>query len=375
MSTPSASPLVSRRQFIGGISAAAALALLPRRVKAAESPAGKKLGVVLVGLGNYSEYHLGPALKVTPRLRLTGVVTGDPAKGKRWAREYKFSEKNVWTYDTMERIAGNPDVDLIYIVTPNGLHAQHAIAAAKTGKHVICEKPMANTAAEADAIVAACAAARVQLFLGYRLHFDPVHREFARIGKEETFGPFLTMSGANGFRMGDDSDNWRLNPKLSGGGPLMDMGVYVIQAACMAKAEQAPVAIAATFGPVHRPALFARVEESVRWTMFFGDGAKADCQATYAETASSFRAEGAKGWAQLEFPAFYYDSPKLTLSHGPAVYAPVNQQALQFEGIASTLLEGAPNLVPGSMGRRDMAVVDAIYTSARAGGARVEVKA
>jgi glucose-fructose oxidoreductase len=368
--------LLSRREFLGHVAVLGGLMLLPRWARAADqalSPT-RKLGVVLVGLGNYSANQLAPALRLTPRCRLAGVVTGDAAKGRRWAREYGFPEKNIWNYDTMDQIAGHPDVDLIYIVTPNGLHAQHAIAAAKTGKHVICEKPMANTVAECDAIIAACQAAGVQLFLGYRLHFEAHHVEFARYGRENTFGSFTKMNGANGFQVDDDMKNWRLNPKLSGGGPLMDMGVYVIQAACMAKGELAPVSITAKFGPTRRPKVFAQVEESVSWTMIFGDGATADCLASYDENLSSFRAEGDKGWASLDYPAFYYDPVKLTTSLGPVKLPNRNHQVGQFEGIAATLLDGAPNIIPGSMGRRDMAVVEAIYLSARNHGARVAVK-
>jgi glucose-fructose oxidoreductase len=369
--------LFSRREFLGHLAILGGLLLLPRWARAADKVvlSTRKLGVVLVGLGNYSAYHLGPALKETPRLRLAGVVTGEADKGRRWAREYGFPEKNVWNYDTMGQIAGNPDVDLIYIVTPNGLHAQHAIAAAKTGKHVICEKPMANTVAECDAIIAACQAAGVQLFIGYRLHFEAHDVEFARYGREGTFGTFMKMNGGNGFRVDNDMKNWRLDPKLSGGGPLMDMGVYVIQAACMAKGEVAPVSITAKFGPTKRPKVFTQVEESVNWTMIFGDGAAAECLATYDDNVSSFRAEGDKGWAKLNYPAFYYDPATLTTSKGPVHFPNVNQQVAQFEGIAATLLDGVPNLVPGSMGRRDMAIVEAIYTSARSGGSSVAVKA
>lgn len=352
--------------------------MLPRWVRGADKsdPPNRKLGIVLVGLGNYSTYHLGPALKETPRCRLAGVVTGDPAKGRRWAREYGFSEKNIWNYDTIGQIAGHPEVDMIYVVTPNGLHAQHSIAAAKTGKHVICEKPMANTVAECDAIIAACKEAGVQLFIGYRLHYEAHHVEFARYGREDTFGPFMKMSGANGFRVdGLDWNNWRRDPKLSGGGPLMDMGVYVIQAACMAKGEVAPVSITAKFAPKKHPKIFPQVEEAVNWTMIFGDGATADCLATYDENVSSFRAEGNKGWAQLNYPAFYYDPVTLTTSKGPVNFPNVNHQVAQFEGIAATILDGVPNLIPGSMGRRDMAVVEAIYASARNDGTSVEVKA
>jgi glucose-fructose oxidoreductase len=369
---------VSRRRFLGQLSAATALLLAPRRGGALDAPQPqRKLGVALLGLGSYSTYQLGPALRMTRHCRLTGVVTGSRAKGKEWARDYGFSEKNIFGYDTMEKMAGNPDIDTVYVVTPNSLHAGHCIAAARAGKHVICEKPMATSVADCDAIITACRSAGVRLTVGYRLHYEPHHVEFARLAREKVFGPFMRMVGANGFEMDSSATaktSWRLDKMLAGGGPLMDMGVYVVQAACMAKVEAAPVAVTARFGPVTRPEVFSEVEESIRWTMEFADGAAADCRATYSEEVSNFRAEADHGWARLEDPAFYYAEPLLTTSQGPIKLPKVNHQAAQLDGMAMELLDGRPSIVPGEMGRRDVAITEAIYAAARSGG-RVEVRA
>ena len=147
----------TRREFLGQISAVpAGLALLPHRARAGENTEGRKKGIVLVGLGRYSTNVLGPALRETKLCRLAGVVTGDPAKGRQWAREYGFPETSVYGYSTMQRIADNPEINVIYIVTPNGLHCEHVEAAARTGKDVICEKPMATSVADCDAMIAAC---------------------------------------------------------------------------------------------------------------------------------------------------------------------------------------------------------------------------
>ncbi len=374
---PSHAPVpITRRRFIGA--AAAALAVSPRRVLAAEAPPrGRRLGVALVGLGSYSEGHLGPALRLSEHCALTGVVTGDRAKGERWAREYGFPTRNIFGYDTMARMAGSPEIDAAYVVTPNGLHAQHCVAAAKAGKHVICEKPMAVSVAECDAIIAACRSAGVRLTVGYRLRYERHYAEFARIARDGDFGAFMRIEGANGFEMGTPDaaeSHWRTSKKLAGGGPLMDMGVYVIQAACMAKVEAAPVAVTAAFGPVTRPSLFSEVEESLKWTMEFADGAVATCRATYAETVSTFRAEAAHGWARLDEPAFFYDDLVLTTSRGAVALPNVNHQVAQLDGMAVEILTGKPSLAPGEMGRRDIAVVEAIYAAA-AGGGRSLVKA
>jgi len=370
MNTPLPASVVSRRRFLGQLSATGALALAPRALFAAGAP-DKKLGVALVGLGSYSTYQLGPALKLTEHCRLAGVVTGSRDKGLQWAKAYGFPETSIYSYDTMAKLADNPDIDVVYVVTPNGLHAAHTIAAAQAGKHVICEKPMANTVAECDAMIAACKAAGVQLMIGYRLHFEPHHRELARIGRVKEFGPIMQMDGANGFRMGGRV--WRVDAKLAGGGPQMDMGVYIVQAVCMAKGEEAPVAATATFDPVTRPELFNEVEEGIRWTLEYADGAVAHGHSSYNENMSWFRAEGPQGWAKIE--QFGYSGQVLTTSTGPRAFPPVNHQAAQLDGMALSLLHHQPSIVPGEMGRRDMVITEAIYASAKAGGKRVEVKA
>jgi len=369
---------VSRRQFIGQISAAAAVALSSRSGRAADAPPpDRKLGVALVGLGNYSASRLAPALLQSKHCKLTGVVTGSREKGLEWAHKYGFSQKNVFGYDTMSQIAGNPDIDVVYVVTPNSLHAEHCIAAAKAGKHVICEKPMATNVADCDAIIAACKAAGVRLSVGYRLHYEPHTVEFCRLAREKVYGPFTKIRSENGFDMGSEANatnTWRLNKKLAGGGPLMDMGVYVIQAVCMAKAEAAPLAVTAKFGPVTRPSVFSEVEESIDWTMEFADGAEAKCRATYGAQWSMIRAEAEHGWAELEYPAFYYDEPILKTSQGKPHFPEVNHQLVQMDGMALEIMTGQPSVAPGEMGRRDIAVTDAIYAAVASGG-RVEVKA
>jgi glucose-fructose oxidoreductase len=378
MKTPSLPAPVSRRRFIGQLSAAAAaISLMPRLGLAADGPKpAKKLGIALVGLGNYSTDELAPAIGQSQHWRLAGVVTGSPEKGKRWAQRHGFPQRNILGYETMARLADCPDIDVVYVVTPNALHAEHCIAAAGAGKHVITEKPMATSVADCDAMIAACRGAGVRLMVGYRLHYEPHTAEFCRLARERTFGPFMRMKGSNSFDMGDPDPadyNWRVNRKLAGGGPLMDMGVYVIQAACMAKAEEAPVAVTGKFGPVTRPRLFAQVEQSISWTMEFADGALADCETSYAEQVSLFEATAAHGWARLEDPAFYYDEPLLTTSRGVVDLPKVNHQLAQLDAMAAEILTGSPSLAPGEMGRRDIAIVKAIYAAA-ASGQRTEVK-
>jgi glucose-fructose oxidoreductase len=361
----------SRRSFLGRFAvSAAALALTGRSL--GQTPAPRKLGIALCGLGNYSRGQLGPALKLTQHCRLAGVITGSKEKGAEWAKDHGFPEKNIYHYDTMQQMAGNPDIDIVYVVTPNALHAPHTIAAARAGKHVICEKPMAMNAAECDTMIAACKAANVRLSIGYRLHFEPHTQELKRLAKDRDFGAFMKMSGGNGFRM--QRKVWRADYKLSGGGPLMDMGIYSVQAACMAAGDAQCVAVTAKEHPKTRPEIFADVEEGLDYTLEFANGAKAELMTTYAQGIGKFRAEGDKGWIALE-PAHSYQGIKAVTSKGPLNIVPIpSQQAVQMDDFARCVREQRESIVGAAMGRRDMLIIDAIYEAAKT-GKRTLVKA
>jgi glucose-fructose oxidoreductase len=364
---------ISRRSFIHQVSlgTASVLAAGPLGLYASGWPRDRQLGMALVGLGRYSTRQLGPALKETKLCKLAGVVTGSKEKGEQWAKDYRFPVKNIYSYDTMAQMADNKDIDIVYVVTPNGLHAEHAIAAAKAGKHVICEKPMANTVAECDSIIAACKAAKVKLSMGYRLHFDPYHKEMMRLAKEKDFGDLMKMTGDRGFVM--QNKVWRADKKLAGGGPIMDLGIYVIHGACMAANGVAPIAVTASEHPKTKPGMFTDVEEGMNWTMEFANGAICTAQTSYQRSADKFRAEGPKGWIEFREHAFTYRGMVVETSRGPLNYTPPNQQALQMDDFASCIINNRESVVPGELGRRDMVIIEAIYKAA-ASGKRVEVK-
>jgi len=357
---------VSRRSFISRLSmGAAVLAANPLDLYADRSSGKQKLGVALVGLGKYSTGQLGPALKQTNLCRLMGVVTGSKEKGEQWSKDHGFPAGNIYNYDTMHQMADNRDIDIVYIVTPNGLHAAHAIAAARAGKHVICEKPMANTVAECDSIISACQAAKVKLSIGYRLHFDPYHRELMRLAKEKDFGTLTRMTGDRGFIMRNKV--WRADRQLAGGGPMMDLGIYIIHGACMAAGGVAPLSVTAVEHPKTRPDLFSDVEEGMTWTMEFPGGATCTAQTSYQHSADRFRAEGANGWIEFKEHAFTYRGMVVDTSRGPLSFTPPNQQALQMDDFADCILSHRETPVPGELGRRDLIILESIYKAAATG--------
>ena len=376
MTTPRSA---SRRSFLGKVSWGSAALLLSRRARAQAGPAPRKLGIALCGLGGYAYGQLAPALKQTQHVELRGVVTGSREKGQAWAKEFGFPESHIYNYTTMSRLIDNPAIDIVYVVTPNALHPEHTIAAAWAGKHVISEKPMANSVADCNAMLAACRANQVKLSVGYRLQFEPHYRELKRLAREQDFGPFRKISGGLAFTI--NQRVWRVEKKLAGGGPLMDIGIYCIQAACMAAdttgtahPKFAPVAIEAREHPKKRPEFFLDVEEGIDWTMEFANGARADFTTSYNGGTDQFRAEAERGWIEFA-PAFPYGGQRVATSKGPLRLAvPPSQQAVQMDDFALCVREGRESPVSGEMGRRDMVLIEAIYRSAAQGGKRVEVK-
>lgn len=325
----------------------------------------QKLGIALVGLGNYSTNQLAPALQETEQCHLAGIVTGTPSKAERWKQQYAIPEKNVYNYETFDRIADNPDIDIIYIVLPNGMHAEYTIRAAETGKHVICEKPMATSVEDCQRMIDACNRNGVKLSIGYRLHFEPHNKRVMELGQEQVFGKVQKIEAADSFRISSNPDHWRLDPELAGGGPLMDVGIYCVQAACYTTGET-PVAVTAEFGEVTRPDFFDEVEQSISWQMEFPGGAVADCRSSYNENENFLTGEAENGWWRLE-PAFSYSGIQGRTSEGPMDYPQVNQQARQMDDFADCIINNRQTPVPGEMGMRDVRILEAIYEAARSG--------
>ncbi|WP_221032774.1 Gfo/Idh/MocA family protein [Actomonas aquatica] len=367
-----APPLSSRRRFlaqslIGGVGLGLGLS---RRLYAQDVLAGRrKLGVALIGLGGYSTGQLGPALRETRFCELRGVVTGDPhGKGRRWARDYGFPESSIYDYDTMHRIADNPDIDIVYSVTPPGLHERDVLAGAASGKHVICEKPMATSVAECDRMIAACEEAGVRLSMGYRLHFHPYHQRVKALAAEAAWGGPIAMQGGFGYRMGTGYD-WRVNKALAGGGQLPNTGIYVIQSALMAKGGEMPMAVTASEPPKTRPEYFSEVEETINWTFEWADGSKLEGTSSGVEGSNHFAATAANQALRLQ-PAFSYDRLRMELDGETlASMDGFNQQAHQMDAFAAAILTDGEDIVPAAMGRRDMVLIDAIYRASASGQA------
>ena len=321
-----------------------------------------KLGIALLGLGKYSETELAPALQQTTHCYLAGIVTGSPEKKERWQKQYNLPDNACYPYENFDEIRNNPDIDIVYVVVPNVLHAQWVIRAAGAGKHVICEKPMAITVEECDRMIAACKEAGVMLSLGYRLHFEPYNKAAMEMGQQKTKGAVTLVEADHGLAF---PQGWRIDKALAGGGPLMDVGIYCVQAVRYATGLE-PVAVTAQEGFKQHPEKFSTVEESISWQMEMPGGIVAKCTSTYSEKTNRLRVEAERGWMELS-PAFSYRGLKGKTDEGEMELPEVNQQAAQMDDFALCIKEGRPTSVGGEEGRQDVKIMQAIYTAMETG--------
>jgi predicted dehydrogenase len=358
----------NRRAFLRTLSCGiGTMALMPAfnsLAYAASLPAGPKLGVALVGLGGYSSGQLAPALQATSNCYLAGIVTGTPAKAESWSAQYHIPRKNIYNYENFDRIIDNPAIDIVYVVLPVSMHKEFTIRAAKAGKHVICEKPMALNAGECMDMIAACKQANRMLSIGYRLHFEPHHIEVMRLGQKEIYGKLKSLEAANGFTWGN-KPTWRLKKALSGGGALMDMGIYAIQASRYTTGLE-PLFVTAREDKKSNPLLFAEVDDTIHWELEFPGGLVTTGKSSYSNNWSSLNVEAEKGKFELS-PAYGYGGIAGKNAEGIMNIPNINQQAAQMDDFARCILEKKVSRVPGEEGLKDMKIIDAIYKSIASG--------
>lgn len=357
----------SRRNFIknGGL-LAASMTFSPNVFLHASQKAKTKLGVALVGLGYYSKDLLAPALQLTAHCELKGIVTGTPSKIPEWQAKYGIADKNVYNYQNFDQIANNPDIDVIYIVLPPSMHREYVVRAANTGKQVWCEKPMAPSVADCQAMIDACNKNKVKLAIGYRCQHDPNIQHVMNVAKNRTFGKPLMINSAAGYFDGRTT-HWKQSKAL-GGGVMGDMGVYALQGARLATGEE-PINVMAQASTT-RPLVYHEVEETMMFQLEFPSGARAACQTSFGINMNHLQVNYEKGWLKLE-PQSAYLGNKGSSSDGTIINYPIaNQQAKQMDENALSIMNNTPMLVPGEEGLRDIRVVEAIYKSVKSG--RVE---
>ena len=333
--------------------------------------AGRKLGYAIVGLGGYATRMIMPRFEDCRFSRLTALVSGSPEKLARYGDEYKVPTRSRYNYANFDSIRDNPDVDIVYVILPNSMHAEYTIRAAKAGKHVMCEKPMAVSSAECQAMIAACRAAGKKLMIGYRSQLEPHNLHAMRLARSGVIGKPGLVESEHGFSIGDPTQ-WRLKRALAGGGSMMDIGIYSVQALRYMAGEE-PVSVSATEFTDRNDIRFREVEDRIAWTFQFPSGLLGQGFSSYSSGHNHIRLTGDMGAIDLE-PGTAYGGHVLRVrlrdkeeKVTPPRTADANQFTAQLDHLSQSISAGREPKTPGAEGLRDLRIIEAIYRSAKEG--------
>jgi predicted dehydrogenase len=336
-------------------------------------PPDRRVGFALVGLGRLTLGQILPAFAQCTRAKPVALVSGTPDKARAVAAQYGIPERAVHGYDGIARLADDPAVGAVYIVTPNALHRNQVLEAARAGKHVLCEKPMANTSAEAREMVAACEAAGVRLMIAYRCQYEKYNREAIRLVRSGALGRVSLIEATNTQMQGSPAQ-WRMKAGMAGGGALPDIGLYCLNGARAMLGEEPVEVFARARSPAGDPR-YAEVEETIAFMLRFPSGALANCAAGYgAHETKDLRLRLERGWIELA-DAFAYQGQRLRIAHRDGAHEAIdekklglaNQFALEIDHFAECILANRRPRTPGEEGVQDHLLMEAIYRSAREG--------
>jgi predicted dehydrogenase len=353
---------ITRREFARMVALGTGAELLPRIPFVAED---RRIGYCIVGLGRISMQHFMPAVKMSNKSKITALVSGHRDKAERMAAEYGVPSGSIYNYENYDEIGSNPGVDAVYIALPNSMHADYTIRAAKAGKHVLCEKPMATSVEQCRAMIQASEKAGRKLMIAYRCQYEPAHLRAVQLIRDGKLGSIQSIESAFGFPIAPNE--WRLDRKLSGGGPLVDVGIYSLNA-CRYLTGTEPTEVTGFSSVVDQDGRFAEVEESLSWTMKFPSGALASCTCGYGSLMPGyFRVRGSRGWIMME-PAFNYDKLHLLArfeGKETVELVPDGPDPVQFlreaDHMADCVLQNKEPKTSGQEGLRDIALIEQIY--------------
>ena len=345
------------------------------------APPDQRVGYAVVGLGHLTLEELLPALDQCKHAKLAALVSGSPDKMRKIAAQYGISPQSCYSYETYDKLKDNKAVEVIYIVLPNGLHAEYTIRGAQAGKHILCEKPMANSVQECEQMIAACEKAGKKLMIAYRIQYEPYNRNVQELVRNKTYGKTKLIEAVNCQNQGTPNQ-WRLNKKLAGGGSLPDIGLYCLNTVRFLLGEE-PTEVTAQMYSTPGDPRFKEVEENVTFNLRFPSGVLVNCATGYGSySAKRYRVYAETGWIEMD-PAFAYSGLHQTRAHAPngteireePQIGNKNQFALEMDHFAQCVRQNKTPYTPGEEGLQDQRLMEAIYESARNGSKPVKLPA
>lgn len=336
-----------------------------------------RVGFAIVGLGRLSLNQILPAFGSCKYCKPVALVSGDRAKAVRVGIQYGIPETHITDYAGYEKLAEMPGLNAIYIVLPNSMHREFVLRGAKISKHILCEKPMATSAIDCEAMIAGCNDAKVKLMIAYRQQYEPMNRALIKMIRDGKLGKLNSIVTTNSQNTGDPTQ-WRLKRNLSGGGCLPDVGIYCLNASRFLSNEE-PISVQASLNQSKNDPRFTEVESHCSFTLGFPSGLVATCVSGYdVHRSAMLRLEGSSGWAEMS-PAYGYHGSRvrysmLTGESGDKVdtafepaFPDKDQFVLEMDHFAGCVRNDQTPHTPGQEGLQDQLIIEAIYKAAATG--------
>jgi glucose-fructose oxidoreductase len=330
----------------------------------------KKIRYAVVGLGHIAQAAVLPAFQHAENCELAALITGNPEKERELTERYRVK---AYSYDDMENALEKERVDAVYIATPNIFHREHTDRAARAGVHVLCEKPMATTQDDCEAMIRAAQENNVKLMIAYRLHFNDANLRAVRLAQSGELGELRCFGSQFGLQVKEG--NIRTRKKL-GGGTLFDIGIYCINAARYLFHDEPIEVVGLTANNGEKR--FTEIEEMTGALMRFPHERLAMFTCSFGSTdVSQYDLIGTKGQLRLENAYEYQGKLKcVTTIDGKTaekVFEPGDQFAPELIYFSDCILHDRAPEPSGNEGLADVRVINAIYESAEIGRAvRIE---
>jgi predicted dehydrogenase len=326
----------------------------------------KKVRYAVVGLGHISQVAVLPAFAhATQNSELTALVSDDPLKLKKLGRKYHADL--TFSYDRYDDCLRSGQVDAVYIALPNNLHREYAIRAARAGIHVLCEKPMAITEKDCEAMIRSAEKNKVKLMIAYRLHFEEANLKAVEIVQSGKLGEPRFFSST--FTMQVREGNIRLEKEL-GGGTLYDIGIYCINAArYLFQAEPTEVV---AFSATRRDKRFKEIDEMTSAILRFPEERLACFTVSFGSSdVSAYQVVGTDGVLRVD-PAYEYIGElrhELTIGGKTRerTFAKRDQFAPELIYFSKCIRKGLVPEPSGIEGLADVRIIRALYRSAETG--------
>ena len=343
-------------------------------------PIKTTFGFAILGTGMISKFH-ARAIRELPEARLVAVCSREMSRAEDFARSFGCE-----AFDSLDALLAHPDVDVLVIATPSGSHMEAAVAAAKAGKHVLCEKPLDVTLERVDAMIAAHREAGTQLGCTFQIRYTPALQPIRGALREGRFGT-LTYAGvfvpwwrSNEYYF---DSVWHGTQKLDGGGALMNQAIHMIDLLCDLMPPVSSVVGAVS--SIGHPGI--ETEDAATASVCFEGGAVGviyGSTSSWPGQAKRLEITGTRGTAVLvdnsiEVFDFQEKRPedaevlqrygRAAAAHGACDPSAMTHalHAACFRDFIGALEQGIPFLIDGASARRPVALIRAIYESSRTG--------